>query len=323
MSRSLLSGLRGQEMSGLIHQRVSTSLEELKIRKFNNGESRLELPKEALVGKQVGVVMGSGGCGNENDAIMEILLTTQTARLNGARRTVLVAPLFFYIRQDKPEEIESRVTPMAAKIVADQLKAAGVDHVITMDLHSAQMECFFSMPITHLSADSVKKQWLTNQDWFLPDNVVLVAPDAGAAKRVSTLASEVGVGEVMLHKFREKEGTQNEIRNVVLMGDVKHKIAVIDDDIADSCGTVVAAAERLKEAGALRVIALITHGVFSGEALQNFKACEAIEQVVVTNTICQEENKKLYDRLTVLDTSKLFADAFSSVCDLQGNDHLE
>ncbi|XP_066970575.1 ribose-phosphate pyrophosphokinase 1 isoform X2 [Macrobrachium rosenbergii] len=201
------------------------------------------------------------------------------------------------------EHTHSRA-PISAKLVANMLSVAGADHIITMDLHASQIQGFFDIPVDNLYAEPAVLKWIRENipEW---GNSIIVSPDAGGAKRVTSIADRLNVEFALIHKERKKA---NEVASMVLVGDVKDRVAILVDDMADTCGTICHAAEKLMEAGATRVYAILTHGIFSGPAVSRINnAC--FEAVVVTNTIPQEQHMKDSSKIQCIDVSMVLAES--------------
>lgn len=184
--------------------------------------------------------------------------------------------------------------PISAKLVANMLSVAGADHIITMDLHASQIQGFFDIPVDNLYAEPAVLKWIKENipEW---KNSIIVSPDAGGAKRVTSIADRLNIEFAIIHKERKKA---NEVASMVLVGDVKDRVAILVDDMADTCGTICHAAEKLMEAGATKVYAILTHGIFSGPAISRINnAC--FEAVVVTNTIPQDGHMKECPKIQV------------------------
>jgi ribose-phosphate pyrophosphokinase len=173
-----------------------------------------------------------------------------------------------------------------------------------MDLHASQIQGFFDIPVDNLFAEPAEVKWIKENihDWT---NSIIVSPDAGGAKRVTAIADRLNVEFALIHKERKKA---NEVASMVLVGDVTDKVAILVDDMADTCGTIVLAAEKLMEAGAVRVYAILTHGIFSGPAISRIESA-CFEAVAVTNTIPQEKHMKESTKIRVIDISMMFAEA--------------
>ncbi|GLH00199.1 Ribose-phosphate pyrophosphokinase 2 [Gryllus bimaculatus] len=275
---------------------------------------------ESVRGEDVYIVQS--GSGEVNDNLMELLIMINACKIASASRVTAVIPCFPYARQDKKDKtgadeggaptpilksnewkFRSRA-PISAKLVANMLSVAGADHIITMDLHASQIQGFFDIPVDNLYAEPAVLKWIKENipEWR---NSIIVSPDAGGAKRVTSIADRLNVEFALIHKERKKA---NEVAAMVLVGDVKDRVAILVDDMADTCGTICHAAEKLLEAGATKVYAILTHGIFSGPAISRINyAC--FEAVVVTNTIPQEQHMKDCPKIQCIDVSMMFAEA--------------
>jgi ribose-phosphate pyrophosphokinase len=236
--------------------------------------------------------------------LMELLIMVNAAKLASAKRITAVIPWFFYARQDKKSRPRE---PITARLVADLLETAGVDRVITMDLHAGQVQGFFRIPVDHMVAVPMFAQHIRD---YLGTEVerVAVAPDTGRAKLAGKFAEMIGGGLVVLNK--ERPG-HNQAKVTGVIGDVAGKVAVMTDDIIDTAGTLCAGAEALREAGATRVIACATHALFNDPALARI-ADSAFEKVVVTDTVPVDELSKPAN-VEVLSISGLLAETIQNV----------
>jgi len=192
--------------------------------------------------------------------------------------------------------------PITAKLVANMIREAGAHHVITMDLHASQIQGFFDCPVDNLYAEPTLVQYIReNVD---VKNAVIVSPDAGGAKRASSIAARLDLDFALFHKERKKA---NEVSRMILVGSVKGKTAILVDDMADTCGTLCLATEKLQSAGAVNVIALVTHGILSGPAISNINA-SSMTKLVTTNTIPQHEHLEACSRLVCVDIAQVLAE---------------
>ncbi|ODQ66150.1 phosphoribosyl pyrophosphokinase [Nadsonia fulvescens var. elongata DSM 6958] len=202
-------------------------------------------------------------------------------------------------------------------LIAQLLTCAGADHIITMDLHDPQFQGFFDIPVDNLYGKPILQNYITS---YIPDyqDAVIVSPDAGGAKRATAIADGLGMAFALIHKERRKtksfvNGQTRQIANTMLVGDVAGKVCLIVDDLLDTANTVTRAAKLLKDQGAIKVYAIITHGVFSGEAIERIKA-SAIDKIVTTNSTPQIEHlKSLGSKLEVLDVARIFAEAIRRI----------
>jgi ribose-phosphate pyrophosphokinase len=236
--------------------------------------------------------------------LMELLIMVNAAKLASAKRITAVIPWYFYARQDKKSRPRE---PITARLVADLLETAGVDRVITMDLHAGQVQGFFRIPVDHMVAVPMFAQHIRD---YLGTEVerVAVAPDTGRAKLAGKFAEMIGGGLVVLNK--ERPG-HNQAKVTGVIGDVAGKVAVMTDDIIDTAGTLCAGAEALREVGATRVIACATHALFNDPALARIRD-SAFEKVIVTDTVPVDELNKPAN-VEVLSISGLLAETIQNV----------
>ncbi|XP_025832259.1 ribose-phosphate pyrophosphokinase 1 isoform X1 [Agrilus planipennis] len=316
----VFSGTSHPDLAQRIVDRLGIDLGKVVTKKFSNLETCVEIG-ESVRGEDVYIVQS--GSGEVNDNLMELLIMINACKIASASRVTAVIPCFPYARQDKKDKgtnnddkerliekwksIEWKYrsrAPISAKLVANMLSVAGADHIITMDLHASQIQGFFDIPVDNLYAEPAVLKWIKENisEWR---NSIIVSPDAGGAKRVTSIADRLNVEFALIHKERKKA---NEVASMVLVGDVKDRVAILVDDMADTCGTICHAAEKLMEAGATKVYAILTHGIFSGPAISRINnAC--FEAVVVTNTIPQDEHMKQCSKIQCIDVSMMFAEA--------------
>ncbi|XP_055686877.1 ribose-phosphate pyrophosphokinase 1 isoform X2 [Lutzomyia longipalpis] len=301
----VFSGTSHPDLAQRIVDRLGIDLGRVVTKKFSNLETCVEIG-ESVRGEDVYIVQS--GSGEINDNLMELLIMINACKIASALRVTAVIPCFPYARQDKKDktggENQKSRAPISAKLVANMLSVAGADHIITMDLHASQIQGFFDIPVDNLYAEPAVLKWIKENipEWR---NSIIVSPDAGGAKRVTSIADRLNVEFALIHKERKKA---NEVSSMVLVGDVKDRIAILVDDMADTCGTICHAAEKLMEAGATKVYAILTHGIFSGPAISRINnAC--FEAVVVTNTIPQDGHMRDCPKIQMIDVSMMFAEA--------------
>jgi len=295
----VFSGSSNPSLAQKIVTRLGIDLGKVETKKFSNLETSVELG-ESVRGEHVYIVQS--GSGNVNDNLMELLLMINACKIASASKVTAVIPCFPYARQDKKGRSRG---PISAKVVANMLSVAGADHIITMDLHAPQIQGFFDIPVDNLSAEPAVVKWIKENipEWR---SVVVVSPDAGGAKRVTSIAEHLQVDFALIHKERS---TANEVSSMTLVGNVKGKVSVIVDDIADTCETICSAAGKLLEAESTKVYAVCTHGIFSGPRIFRNSDCECFESVVVTNTIPQEKNVEECPKIQQIDISVILAEA--------------
>jgi ribose-phosphate pyrophosphokinase len=236
-----------------------------------------------------------------NDAIMEQLIMVDAAHRASAKRITVVAPMFGYARQDRKAEGRE---PITAKLVANLLAAAGAKRLVSVDLHSGQIQGFFDGPVDHLTAMPILVDWMSEN---LPEDLVVVSPDAGRVKVAERYANQLHADIAIVHKRRVR-GAKNAVEAKEVVGEVEGRTCVLIDDMI---GTIVAAAEQLAERGAESVYAACTHGVFSGPAIDRLKN-SVLEKIVITNTLPLPPEKQL-DKIEVLSAAKIIADAIDAV----------
>ncbi|KAH9412890.1 Ribose-phosphate pyrophosphokinase 2 [Dermatophagoides pteronyssinus] len=294
----VFSGSSHQDLAKKTVDRLGIDLGKAVLKKFSNQETCVEIG-ESVRGEDVYIIQS--GCGEVNDNLMELLIMINACKIASASRVTAVIPCFPYARQDKKDKSRA---PISAKLVANMLSVAGADHIITMDLHASQIQGFFDIPVDNLYAEPAVLKWIKENipEW---KSCVIVSPDAGGAKRVTSIADRLNVDFALIHKERKRA---NEVASMVLVGDVMERTAILVDDMADTCGTICHAAEKLKEAGASKVYAILTHGIFSGPAIQRIEAAP-LEALVVTNTIPQEKNMRDCTKIQCIDVSMILAEA--------------
>ena len=274
----LVSGRANPELAAKIADKLGVELGQVTTKTFANGEVYCRY-KESVRGADVFIVQPM--CGNPeeglsaNDALMELLVMVDAAVGGSAHRVIAVSPWYGYSRQDKKSAPRE---PITARLVAHMLEAAGIDRILTMDLHAGQIQGFFQKPCDHMTAMFILTQYFADLGL---DDLVVVAPDAGRGKLNKRFAAKMGADLAILNKERPAQQVA-EINYVI--GDVEGKTAVIVDDIIGTAGTLRAAADAVLDAGASRVYAAATHGLFSGDAFENLVSA-GFEQVVVTDTV--------------------------------------
>jgi ribose-phosphate pyrophosphokinase len=274
----LVSGRANPGLAAKIAAKLGVELGGVQVKTFANGEVYCRY-QESVRGADVFIVQPT--CGNPdtgltaNDALMELMFMVDAAVGGSAHRVIAVCPWYGYSRQDKKSAPRE---PISARLVARMLEAAGIDRILTMDLHSGQIQGFFQKPCDHMTAMFMLTQYFA--DLALED-LVIVAPDAGRVKLNKAFASKLGADLAILNKDRPAQQVA-EISYVI--GEVEGKTAVLVDDIIGTAGTLQAAAQAVHNAGAQRVYAAATHGNFSGNAWENLAAAN-LEQIVVTDTI--------------------------------------
>jgi len=274
----LFSGTSNRELADKIAKRMQTRVGNALVDRFKNEECRIEI-RENVRGAEVFVLQSlcNSPSGSVNDSLMELLLMIDALRRASANRITAVVPYYGYAKQDKKTKGRE---PISAKLVANMLEAAGAERLVTLDLHAAQIQGFFNIPVDNLTAAPTLCNYLKNQG-LEGDGIVVVSPDAGGVPRAENFAKRLKSSLAVIIK-RRPEPDVSEVTHIV--GDVHGKIAVVVDDMISTGGTLVKAAEALVKRGATDVYTLATHGIFAGDAVKQFEN-SAIRKVIVTDTI--------------------------------------
>lgn len=296
----LFSGNANKPLASAMAKALEMKLGDCLVTKFSDGETWVEI-NENVRGRDVFVVQPTSS--PANDHLMELLIMIDAFKRASADRITAVIPYYGYARQDR--KVSPR-TPISSKLVADLLTAAGANRILTMDLHAGQIQGFFNIPVDHLFAKPVLIEHLQKN---FKNDLVVVAPDAGGAERSRSFAKLLNSPMAMIDKRRSKP---NESEVMHIIGEVEGKKAVIIDDIIDTGGTIVKAAEAIKKEGATAVFACCTHSVLSGRAVENIES-SCIEEMIVTDTIALSEKAKACKKIEVLSVSKLLAEAIRRI----------
>jgi ribose-phosphate pyrophosphokinase len=298
----LFSGRSHPELAQKIGERLGVELGEITLGSFANGETYCRF-EESIRGADVFLVQT--GCEPVDRNLMELLIMIQAAKLASAKRITAVIPWYPYARQDRKARPRE---PITARLVADTLQTAGVDRVLTMDLHAGQIQGFFSIPVDHMVALPLFAQHLRDQG-LSGDGVVSVAPDAGRAKMAVKFAEILGADFAIMHKTRP---AHDEAAVTEVTGHVDGKVAIVGDDVIMTGGTLLAGARALREAGATKVYVCATHGIFAKDSLERFREAKEIDELIVTDTIPLDPTRRP-PNLTVLTVSGLLAETIMNV----------
>jgi ribose-phosphate pyrophosphokinase len=303
---ALFSGSTHVELAEEIAVHLGIELGEANLVQFANGEIRPRF-SESVRGADVFIIQSHAMNGDRsiNDSIMEQLIMIDAAQRASAKRITAVCPNYGYARQDRKAEGRE---PITAKLVADLFKTAGAKRMVSVDLHSGQIQGFFDGPVDHLTAIPVLEKYIRENG----TSPVIVSPDAGRIKVAERMAQHLGTDLAFIYKRRPK-GTTNVAVALDVIGDVEGRQCILVDDMIDTAGTIVSACEILKTKGAADVWAMATHGVLSGPAIDRLKSAP-IDRVVVTNTVPIPPEKR-FAKLEVLSVAKIIADALAAVFD--------
>jgi ribose-phosphate pyrophosphokinase len=296
----LFTGSAHPALAQEIADHLNVELGVARLHRFPDSEVSFQID-ENIRGTDVFIVQPT--CSPVDQHLIELCVMIDAFRRSSASRITAVLPYYGYARQDRKDK--PRV-PISAKLVANLLSAAGTNRVLTMDLHKAQIQGFFDIPVDHLFAAPVIIDYLSRQNY---GPITIVSPDAGGAERARAYAKRLDAELAIIDKRRSEDGTA-EVMNVI--GDVTGRVCVIADDIIDTAGTIQKAAQALTENGASRVFASAVHGVLSGPALKRIEAAP-IDKLVVTNTIPLNGDKAACDKVVVLSVARLLAQAIRSI----------
>lgn len=303
----IFSGSAHPQFAESICANLGVPLSASKLFRFSDGEIGVSI-EESVRGADVYVVQPT--CEPANEHLMELLIIVDALRRASVYRVNLVMPYFGYARQDR--KTRSR-EPITSKLIANLLEKAGADRVISADLHAGQIQGFFDIPVDHLTGIPLLASYFhrTLKKEFDQGLVTVVSPDIGGVVRARKFAEQIGSAELAIVDKRRSHEVTNVCEVMEIIGNIDGKIAILVDDIIDTAGTIVKAAEALRERGATDIYACATHGVLSGPAIERLKASK-IREVVITDTIPLREEKK-FDRLTVLPIAPLFAEALRRI----------
>lgn len=282
-----------------MHRGMSVGLVDARVERFNDQEIFVEV-YENVRGEDMYIIQPTSNPANDN--LMELLIMTDALKRSSADRITAVIPYFGYARQDRRAKAR---TPISAKLVANLLTEAGVNRVLTLDLHATQIQGFFDIPVDNLYAAPVFALDILHNFKGARDDLMVISPDVGGVARARELAKRIGAPLAIVDKRREKAG---EVAGMTVIGEVTGKKCIIVDDICDTAGTLCKAAETLMEAGATEVHAYITHGVLSGPAVQRVEN-SVMKSLVITDSIDPTEEVKNARNIRIVPTAPMFAQA--------------
>ncbi|MEO1139285.1 MAG: ribose-phosphate pyrophosphokinase [Pseudomonadota bacterium] len=286
-----------------MHRGVNLGLVDARVERFNDGEIFVEV-FENVRGEDMFIIQPTSNPANDN--LMELLIMSDALRRSSAKRITAVIPYFGYARQDRRTKAR---TPISAKLVANMIVEAGIERVLTMDLHAAQIQGFFDIPVDNLYASPVFALDVMTQFQDNLEDVMIVSPDVGGVARARELAKRINAPLSIVDKRREKAG---EVAEMTVIGDVTGKICIIVDDMCDTAGTMCKAAQVLLDQGAKEVHAYTTHGVMSGPAVERITG-SVLKSMVITDTIQPTEAVKNTPNIRIIPTAPVFAQAILNI----------
>ncbi len=297
----IFSGNANEPLGERIAQHLGRRLDGASVSKFSDGEINVDI-SENVRGRDVFLVQST--CAPANDHLMELLILCDACKRASAGRITAVVPYYGYARQDR--KVRPRV-PITARLVADLLSTAGIERVLTMELHAGQIQGFFDMPVDNLYASSMLCDYIERT--LDLTNGVVVSPDAGGVERARAFAKRLGLGLAIIDKRRSGPNVA-EVMHIV--GDVEGRTALIVDDMIDTAGTLTKAAKALADAGATSVASVATHPVLSGPAVQRIQD-SVLSKVIVTDTIPLSDAAKACSKIETVSVAPLFAEAIRAI----------
>lgn len=293
----IFAGTASQEFAKEVCNSLDVTLSKAEIKRFSDGEISVQIA-ESVRGRDVFIVQSTGAPSNDN--LMELLIMTDALRRSSASSITAVVPYFGYARQDR--KAAPRV-PITAKLVANLYETAGIDRVVTIDLHAGQIQGFFDIPVDNLYGSIIFEEYVKSKNLPSP---IIASPDIGGVARARYFAKKLGLEMVIVDKRREK-ANESEVMNII--GDVSGHDVILIDDMVDTAGTMVKAASVLKAKGATSVMACATHAVLSGPAYERLKEGE-LDELVITDTLALRQE---CDKIKVLSVAPLFGEVIRRV----------
>ena len=298
----LFSGNGNRDLSEAISKELGVRLGDAKVDTFSDGEISIGI-QENVRGKDVFLIQPT--CAPAGDNLLELVIMVDALKRSSAGRITAVMPYYGYARQDR--RVRSERVPISAKVMADILERSGIDRVLTVELHSEQIQGFFDIPVDNVYGTKVMRDDILKMN---SDKQLVVSPDVGGVVRSRALAKVLGLSDLAIIDKRRDETNKSEVMNVI--GDVKNKDCIIVDDIADTAGTLCNAASALKEKGASKVYAYIVHPVLSGNAIDKISQSK-LDQLVVTDTIPISEEARACKKIRIITMAPTLAEAIRRV----------
>jgi len=298
----VFSGNANPELAQQIVGHLNLPLGKALVGRFSDGEIMVEI-QENVRGRDVFIIQST--CAPTNDNLMEIILMADALRRASAAKITAVVPYFGYARQDR--RVRSARVPITAKIIADMMAAVGISRLVTVDLHADQIQGFFYMPVDNLYSTPIMLEEMYRQSY---NNVMVVSPDVGGVIRARAIAKRLSSADLAIIDKRRLQPNEAQVMHVI--GDVRDRNCIIVDDIIDTASTLCKAVDALKEHGAAKVFAYITHPVLSGKAIQNIKS-SSLDELVVTDTIPLTAEAKACKNLRAISLSQMMAEAMRRI----------
>ena len=299
----IFAGNSNRKLADSIVKNLNRGLGSIQLGKFNDGEVAIEI-NENVRGKDTFIIQSTNNPAEVN--LFELVLMADALKRASAQSITAIIPYFGYARQDR--RVRSARVPISARVVANILEGVGVSRVITMDIHSEQIQGFFSIPVDNIYASNIMCQRIANE--FNPDELQVVSPDTGGVIRARSVAKTLKVQDLAIIDKRRERANESEVINVI--GEVENKVCIVPDDLIDTAGTICNGANALKNKGAKKIIAFITHAVLSGDAIENINNSE-IDSLIVSNTIDIDDKLKKCPKIDVFDISPVLSESIKRI----------
>ena len=304
MDRQLIfSGSSNIKLSQSISKRLNKDLGDISLSTFSDGEISVEI-NENVRGKDTFVIQSTNSPAEKN--LMELILISDALKRASARSITAVMPYFGYARQDR--RVRSARVPISARVIAEMLESVGISRIITLDIHSEQIQGFFSFPVDNIYTSNIMSKVVSEK--YNVDELQVVSPDTGGVLRARSVAKTLGVQDLAIIDKRRERANESEVLNII--GDVDGKVCIVPDDMIDTAGTLSNASHALKTKGAKEVIAFITHPVLSGNAIENINS-SAIDKLIVSNSIDIGDKLKKCPKIDVFDISEVLSEAIKRI----------
>lgn len=298
----IFSGNANHELAGHIVEHLNIPLGKALVGRFSDGETMVEI-QENVRGRDIFIIQST--CAPTNDTLMELIIMADALRRASAAKITAVVPYFGYARQDR--RVRSSRVPITAKITADMMASVGISRLVTVDLHADQIQGFFYMPVDNLYSTPIMLEDILKKAY---KNIMVVSPDVGGVIRARAIAKRLADADLAIIDKRRPRPNEAQVMHII--GDVNDRDCIIVDDIVDTASTLCKAVEALKEHGAAKVAAYITHPVLSGKAIDNINS-SMLDELIVTDTIPLDESAKKCDRIRCISLSHMVAEAIRRI----------
>ena len=299
----IFAGNSNRKLADSIVKNLNRGLGSIQLGKFSDGEVAIEI-NENVRGKDTFIIQSTNNPAEVN--LFELVLMADALKRASAQSITAIIPYFGYARQDR--RVRSARVPISARVVANILEGVGVSRVITLDIHSEQIQGFFSIPVDNIYASNIMCQRIANE--FNPNELQVVSPDTGGVIRARSVAKTLKVQDLAIIDKRRERANESEVINVI--GEVENKVCIVPDDLIDTAGTICNGANALKNKGAKKVIAFITHAVLSGDAIENINNSE-IDSLILSNTIDIDDKLKKCPKIDVFDISPVLSESIKRI----------